>query len=205
MYKVNEIFFSLQGEGMRAGTANFFVRLSGCNLRCKEETHGFDCDTEFTSGREMSGKEILDFCKELSPSCLNVIFTGGEPALQLDRELLTLFKDCGFYTCIETNGTKNLEHLFNPVTTPQVLDWITLSPKIAEHALKCINCSELKYVRGYGQAIPEPVAMRQYSLISPAHEGGELDAKTLQWCIGLVKQNPTWRLSCQQHKRWKVR
>ena len=53
-YLVNEIFYSLQGEGVRAGTPNLFLRLSRCNLACKVETHGFDCDTEFESGRWMT-------------------------------------------------------------------------------------------------------------------------------------------------------
>ena len=57
-YIINEIFYSLQGEGVRAGTPNFFLRLSRCNLACKVETHGFDCDTEFESGRWMTAEEI---------------------------------------------------------------------------------------------------------------------------------------------------
>jgi organic radical activating enzyme len=58
-YVVNEIFYSLQGEGIRAGTPNLFLRLSRCNLACTVETHGFDCDTEFESGRRMTLEEIV--------------------------------------------------------------------------------------------------------------------------------------------------
>src|SRR5690349_6274030 len=83
-YLVNEIFYSLQGEGVRAGTPNLFLRLSKCNLTCLKETHGFDCDTEFESGRWMTIGEIVSELKELAPQCDWVILTGGEPALQVD-------------------------------------------------------------------------------------------------------------------------
>ncbi|MGA0164203.1 MAG: hypothetical protein ACO3LE_08195, partial [Bdellovibrionota bacterium] len=58
-YRINEIFYSLQGEGLRAGTPNFFIRFSGCNLRCSKEREGFDCDTEFQSGLDWTLEEIL--------------------------------------------------------------------------------------------------------------------------------------------------
>jgi len=58
-YRVNEIFLSLQGEGMRAGTVNLFLRFTGCNQTCRVESHGFDCDTEFASGRDLTIDEIV--------------------------------------------------------------------------------------------------------------------------------------------------
>lgn len=200
-YRVSEIFFSLQGEGVRAGTANIFVRFSGCNLKCDIEPGelspgGFACDTEFVSGRNMTGEEMLEFCNQLTPHCQAVIFTGGEPTLQLTEELVTQFKSAGFYTAIETNGT----HL-----VPAGLDWVTCSPKIAEHAIKQLTANEVKYVRSLGQGIPRPVIKADYYLLSPAFESHELDKKNLEWAIRLVKENPTWRLSTQQHNLWKVR
>jgi 7-carboxy-7-deazaguanine synthase len=200
-YLVNEIFFSLQGEGIRAGTANFFVRFSGCNLHCNRDEDGFDCDQEFTSGRRMTADDILDFCMKLNGDCRNVIFTGGEPALQVDKYLLDAFRvTSNFTTCIETNGTFDLS------TLGDTLSWITCSPKTAEHTLKLKNAHELKYVRNYGQGIPKPKIEALYHLISPAFEpSGALDPKTLAWCIDLVKENPQWRLSVQQHKQWSVR
>ena len=195
-YLVNEIFYSLQGEGVRAGTPNLFLRLSRCNLACKVETHGFDCDTEFESGRWMTPAEILEEFRQLSPACRWVVLTGGEPALQVDRELVDLLHAAGYKLAIETNGSFEL---------PEGIDWITVSPKVAEHAIRQRTAHEVKYVRGYGQAIPKTVVQAEHRLISPAFDGAEVDPRTLDWCIRLCKENPPWRLSVQQHKLWQVR
>jgi organic radical activating enzyme len=195
-YLVNEIFYSLQGEGVRAGTPNLFLRFSRCNLACKVETHGFDCDTEFESGRWMTLPEILAEFRELSASCGWVILTGGEPALQVDRELIDALHTAGYKLAIETNGSFAL---------PEGIDWITVSPKVAEHAIRQRRANEVKYVRGHGQAIPKSVVEAEHYLISPAFEGAEVDPRTLDWCIRLCRETPPWRLSVQQHKLWRVR
>ncbi len=195
-YLVNEIFYSLQGEGVRAGTPNLFLRLSRCNLECKVETHGFDCDTEFESGRWLTLDEILGEFRALSESCDWVILTGGEPALQTDRELIDRLHTAGYKLAIETNGSFPL---------PEGIDWITVSPKVAEHAIRQRTAHEVKYVRGHGQAVPRTVVQAEHYLISPAFDGAEVDPRTLDWCIRLCKENPPWRLSVQQHKLWKVR
>ncbi len=195
-YLVNEIFYSLQGEGVRAGTPNLFLRLSRCNLECKVETHGFDCDTEFESGRWLTLDEILGEFRALSESCDWVILTGGEPALQTDRELIDRLHTAGYKLAIETNGSFPL---------PEGIDWITVSPKVAEHAIRQRTAHEVKYVRGHGQAVPRTVVQAEHYLISPAFDGAEVDPRTLDWSIRLCKENPPWRLSVQQHKLWKVR
>lgn len=195
-YRVNEIFYSVQGEGVRAGTAAVFVRFSGCNLRCRKETHGFDCDTEFDSGRCMNGLAILNEAERIAGTCRSVIFTGGEPTLQLDDYLVDAFKENGWFTAVETNGT-------NPV--PARVDWISCSPKSAEHALRIKTASELRYVRGYGQAIPKPRIAAPHLLISPAFKGADLDPEAVAWCLHLVQENPEWRLSLQTHKLLNVR
>ena len=155
-YQVNEIFYSVQGEGVRSGTANVFVRFSGCNLTCNEREMGFDCDTEFVSGRKMTAKQIIDESLSIAPECRWVILTGGEPALQLDDELIQTFKEAGYQLAIETNGTKEL---------PQGLDWITVSPKTAEHTLRQPTANEVKYVRQIGQGIPRPSIKTDHYLI----------------------------------------
>jgi 7-carboxy-7-deazaguanine synthase len=195
-YLVNEIFYSLQGEGVRAGTANLFLRFARCNLACSVETHGFDCDTEFESGRRLALEEIAAELRALAPACRWVILTGGEPALQVDRELIDGLHAAGYRLAIETNGSREL---------PPGLDWITVSPKVAEHALRQRTAHEVKYVRGYGQAIPATVVEAEHYLISPAFDGDDLDRRTLGWCLRLVRENPRWRLSVQQHKLWQAR
>jgi 7-carboxy-7-deazaguanine synthase len=195
-YLVNEIFYSLQGEGVRAGTPNLFLRLARCNLACTAETHGFDCDTEFESGRRLSIGEIVAELRQLSAPCRWVILTGGEPALQTDAALIDGLHGAGYALAIETNGS---------VALPPGIDWITVSPKVAEHAVRQRTAHEVKYVRGHGQAIPKTVVSAEHYLLSPVFEGAEVDPRALAWCIRLCKENPTWRLSVQQHKLWKVR
>jgi organic radical activating enzyme len=192
-YRVNEMFYSPQGEGIRAGTVNVFIRFTGCNLKCAVGGDGnFDCDTEFVSGRDLTIDEILAAAEEMAPNCKAVILTGGEPALQVDDELIAALKGRGYYIAIETNGTKEL---------PQGIDWITVSPKTAEHTIRQLKASEVKYVRCAGMGIPRPVVKADYYLISPAFQSnGALHPEDAEWCVRLVKTNPTWRLSIQTHK-----
>jgi organic radical activating enzyme len=196
VYTINEIFYSLQGEGVRAGTANLFLRFTGCNETCRLETHGFDCDTEFASGRKMTLEQIVAEFRALAPGCEWVVLTGGEPALQVDRELIDALHAAGYRLAIETNGSIEL---------PAGLDWITVSPKVAEHAIRQRFAHEVKYVRGYGQGIPRTVVQAKHRLISPAFDGDRLDPRALEWCIRLVKDHPDWRLSIQMHKAWRIR
>ena len=214
-YAVNEIFWSPQGEGMRAGEMSVFIRFAGCNLRCRVEAAedspgGFDCDTEFASGRKMTAEEIIEeaytvvgkpvqwYLEQQDSGEPWVVFTGGEPALQVDTALVEAMQDAGFQCAIETNGSKDVSHLG--------LDWITVSPKVAEHAIRQTTATEVKYVRGYGQPLPKPTCEATYKLISPAFDGTTIDERAVQWCVKLVKENPEWRLSMQLHKSaWRVR
>jgi 7-carboxy-7-deazaguanine synthase len=204
-YTVNEIFYSLQGEGVRAGTANVFIRFSGCNLECDvmegpKSPGGFACDTEFTSGRKMTSEEIIRAVKELMPEPRAVVLTGGEPMLQVDRELLLEMKNDQIFVAIETNGSVEI-----PLATCTLIDWICVSPKVAEHALKELQANEVKYVRHAGQGIPKTKVSAMYKILSPAWAPGVGFGKNLAWCIQLIKENPEWRLSIQQHKIWGVR
>jgi 7-carboxy-7-deazaguanine synthase len=195
-YLVNECFYSLQGEGARSGEPSLFLRFSKCNMECRVEAGprspgGFDCDTEFESGRWMALADVLDALKEAGPSCEWVVLTGGEPGLQVDDDLIDALHACGYRSAIETNGSVEL---------PVGIDWITVSPKVAEHAIRQHTATEVKYVRSYGQAIPKTVVKAEHFVISPAFNGNDLDQRTLHWCIELCKNNPPWRLSVQQHK-----
>jgi len=195
-YRINEIFFSLQGEGARTGQPSLFLRFSKCNLTCKVETHGFDCDTEFESGRDLRVDDILAELKALTAECSWVVLTGGEPALQIDRVLIDALHEAGYQLAIETNGTVEL---------PPGLDWVTVSPKVAENAIRQRVANEVKYVRTYGQALPETSVEAEKFWISPAFEGDRVDPRTLEWCVQLVKDNPHWGLSLQMHKFWGLR
>jgi 7-carboxy-7-deazaguanine synthase len=208
-YHINEVFYSLQGEGARQGTANVFVRFAGCNERCRVETHGFDCDTEFTSGRRILADELIQRMRRLAPDCSNVILTGGEPLLQVDWRLLLALKDAGFYyIAVETNGSINYEDrlegvLYYPNSNLRLLDWVTVSPKVAEHAIRQREANEVKYVRKFGQELPATVVSAEHYYISPAFSGDTLDPDALAWCVGLIKKQGKegrWKLTLQMHK-----
>lgn len=202
-YRVNEIFYSLQGEGARAGTANVFVRFSGCNLQCAMEPGpkspgGFDCDTEFSSGKDFSLEELVSAIRACGgPKAKSVILTGGEPSLQVDQELVEALRADRWYIAMETNGTKDVAAL--------ELDWVTVSPKTAEHTLKVEEANEVKYVRAVGQGLPKPKIKATHYFLSPAFSPDGTSQETLANCIEMVKNNPKWRLSVQQHKMWRVR
>lgn len=189
--KVNEIFYSLQGEGHRSGEPSIFVRLSGCDMEC-----GF-CDTEFESGKEMSVDEIHNTIAAWP--CRWIVWTGGEPLLQLTQQAVGFFNKLGYYQAIETNGNH---------TAPDGLSWIACSPKVAEHVLKKNfpdGVDELRYVRHAGQpAVPVPSITAKEYYLSPMFKGDKIDSANLRNCIRLCLENPQWRLSVQMHKLFKI-
>lgn len=190
-YRVNEIFYSLQGEGARTGSANMFVRFAGCNLRCNVKEHGFDCDTNFSGGLDYSLDVLVDAIKhEDKFNCKSIIWTGGEPSLQLTSDLLQALPE--YYHCVETNGTNEL---------PKEVDWISCSPKSAEHTLRVGNVDELRYVIAPMQALPRPTLKADHHYLSPAFMPDEtLPTDALNWVNKLCKENPKWKMSLQSHK-----
>ena len=197
-YRVNEIYSSVQGEGHRAGTDNIFLRFSGCNLRCAmkkgpKSPGGFDCDTEFESGRTLTPSEVVDWiATEAERGDIKwVIATGGEPMLQLDSLLVSMLHAHGFKIAVETNGTRVVQ---------SDIDYVCISPKVAEHCIVQRKADEVRYVRGYGQAIPMTVVKAKHQYISPAFTGEILEERTYRWCQQLIAENPDWRLSIQKHK-----
>ena len=196
---VSEIFYSLQGEGSRAGDPSIFIRLQGCKAKFACYQSGIRCDTEFESGSEMSLGSLHDWMKENAQDCKWIIWTGGEPLDQLTPEIVHHFKDLGYSQAVETSG------LHPPV---EGLDFISISPKVAEHVIQKnfgnIKVDELRYVRHKGQSIPEPsIEARRYYL-SPHSRGFTIDGENLTHCIELAKENPQWSLSIQQHKIWNL-
>lgn len=194
---VSEIFYSLQGEGVRAGVPSIFIRLQGCKAKYACAASGVKCDTEFESGKQISVKDLAIKIGLLT-SCKEIVWTGGEPTDQLTDKIVQYFGDLGFYQCIETSG-------LNPV--PKGIDFITLSPKVAEHILEKNfpnGVMEIKYVRHKGQEIPQPKVNAMNYIISPHSDGFTINSENVRHCIDLCLQNSTWRLSVQQHKIWKV-
>jgi len=202
-YSINECFYSLQGEGVRAGTPNVFLRFAGCNLDCSEQTHGFDCDTDFSKGQLLEAPQIVEQVKAVcAERCDWIILTGGEPTLQLDAPLVNQLKAAGFKLAIETNGTR-------PV--PAGVDWVCVSPKVEDSALKQHQADEVKYVRVAGDPLPARAVQAKHYLLSPAFDvasrgnAAQLSRANLEWCIKLCLEHPPWRLSVQQHHIWGIR
>ena len=304
-YRINEIFYSLQGEGFWTGTPAVFVRFSGCNLRCPF------CDTDFSSFTELSASEVLaaaaaliapvgqkrclrtphpsdapappnvsfvlseeesrqaslssslpaknlspsgpspcpcpgvdtpsaslppsepaaaaaleagwgevgethavrqrTACEEISPSrdwvstasprrleaTARVIFTGGEPGLQLDAELVEVFHRAGYAVHVETNGTQPL---------PEGIDWVTLSPKAVRPVLG--RADEIKVVFAEGDD-PSPWAEfpATWHFLQPCDISGDAAAtrRNTAAAIHYCQAHPLWRLSLQTHKLLGIR
>lgn len=198
LLSISEIFYSLQGEGARAGTPTIFIRLQGCKAKHACATMGIKCDTEFESGSQWSVKALLDKIQTYSPNCKEITWTGGEPTDQLDEEIIQYFKEQGYFQAIETSGLNSV---------PKGIDFICVSPKVAEHIIKKNfpnGVDELRYVRHSGQEIPQPRIEAKNYWISPHSDGFEINSENLKHCISLCLKNPKWKLSIQQHKIWKV-
>ncbi len=193
MYRINEIFYSLQGEGRHAGRAAVFIRFSGCNLKCPF------CDTDFSTYKEMTADEICDIIREWR-DCGFVVLTGGEPTLQLDQALMDALHNEGFTVAMETNGTREL---------PCYVDWLTVSPKTAyvENGKTAVqSCSELKCVYD-GEHEPQTYGIiAEYLYVQPCDTGNEeKNAEIIAKCVEWVKEHPKWQLSLQQQKILNVR
>lgn len=190
MFPINEIFYSLQGEGFYTGTPSIFIRFSGCNLRCPF------CDTEHQAHQLMSEEEILASIRPFPAS--QVVLTGGEPTLFVTSDFIDQLHAAGYYVTIETNGT-------HPV--PANLDWVTLSPKDsflpASSAAQPLltRCDELKVVYD-SQPVPQyPQIETRHRYLQPcdtgnANENARLTAEAIQYCLA----HPEWSLSLQTHK-----
>lgn len=193
-YKINEIFYSIQGEGRWAGRAAVFVRFSGCNLKCPF------CDTDFRSYKEYGELDILEAIQKASSSCRFVVFTGGEPTLQVDEALITLLHKLGYYLAMETNGTHRL---------PDGIDWVTCSPKTAfvkngETILTA--ASEVKIVfDGEHQISDFSIDAGEYYVQPCDVQDEKRNVEILKATVDFVEKHPVWQLSLQQQKIINVR
>ncbi len=215
-YVVKEIYYSLQGEGARAGRASVLCRFAGCNLWTGREEDrpraacSF-CDTDFVGTDGPGGGRFADparlaeaiaavWCtgagggsqtagEAQGAAVPYVVFTGGEPLLQLDEPLLARCRGLGFETAVETNGT---------LPVPQGVDWLTVSPK-AGASLVVTSGSELKLV--YPQEIlPESVERLDFALLYLQPMDGPRLAENTARAIAYCRAHPRWRLGVQMHK-----
>lgn len=190
--RVNEIFYSLQGEGRFTGTPAVFLRLSGCNLKCSF------CDTKHEEATEMHPTEIVE--ELLKYPSKHLVITGGEPSLQIDWDFVDYLQQYGFFVQVETNGVKRL---------PTNVDWITCSPKYKPicygevDEIKCVyegNESEEKIHSLFRSVRAENFYLQPCDVKNPKR-----NAEILAECINFIKENPQWKLSLQTQKILDVR
>lgn len=184
---INEIFYSLQGEGGRVGEPSIFIRLTKCNLACSF------CDTDFAEGDDYTLDELYDKIKSYPSKW--IIWTGGEPTLQLKDKHLLYFRDLGYKQAIETNGTRSVS---------EYIDYITCSPKVNydKVKLKIPFANEVRLPLAAGDLLPDisifPKADKYF--VSPIFDGDKLNSDNVNYCVEYVKQHPEWTLSLQVHK-----
>lgn len=188
MKRINDIFYSLQGEGHNTGRAAVFIRFAGCNLRCPF------CDTEFSEYCEMSDGDILEAIKDY-PSRF-VILTGGEPTMQTDDDFVTLLHANGYEIAMETNGTR-------PV--PDGIDWLTVSPKSAFNgqtgSLAISRCDELKCIFDGTTPVSDHGIVADHLYLQPCDTGNaQRNRDIIRACTEYICKHPRWRLSLQTHK-----
>jgi len=204
IYQVKEIYYTLQGEGARAGRAAVFLRFAGCNLWSgREADRGIAtckfCDTDFV-GADGPGGGKFAAAQALAKAVAArwpqgngtpyVVITGGEPLLQLDSALIGALHGEGFEIGIETNGT---------LLPPEGVDWICVSPK-AGAELVLVRGNELKVIYPQSGAEPERYVGLgfEHFFLQPMDgpNRAENTAAATDYCLS----HPQWRLSLQTHK-----
>ncbi|HRE61228.1 MAG TPA: 7-carboxy-7-deazaguanine synthase [Micropepsaceae bacterium] len=202
-YSVKEMFFTLQGEGARAGRAAVFLRFAGCNLwsgleRDRASAICQFCDTEFV-GTDGAGGGKFSRAADLARAVAAlwpgggkpyVVCTGGEPLLQLDAPLIDALHQAGFEIAIETNGT---------IAVPPGIDWICVSPK-AGAPLVQVRGDELKLVFPQQGAEPERYQAHSFNHFFLQPMFGPALAANIKAAIAYCLAHPQWRLSLQTHK-----
>lgn len=207
-YSVKEVFYTLQGEGARAGRPAVFLRFSGCNLWSGREADRADaictfCDTDFRGTDGDGGGWFADapglaaHVRGFWPATDDgmdavpyVVCTGGEPLLQLDPPLIEALHGVGFEIAVETNGS---------LPAPPGIDWVCVSPKAAT-PLAITSGDELKLVYPQPLAPPERFAGLQFRhfFLQPCDDPARAanTAAAVRWCLA----HPRWHLSLQTHK-----
>lgn len=212
MYTVKELFPTLQGEGAHAGRAAVFCRFAGCNLWSGREEDRASaicqfCDTDFVGsdghggGKFENAADLADAIEiawrstSAGPQQRYVVFTGGEPLLQLDEVLIVALHQKGFEVAIETNGT---------IKVPKGVDWVCVSPKFGADLI-VLQANELKLVvpqAGHDalEKLMDRFEKMDYRnrFLQPM-DGPNLKGNT-ELAVSLCQKRPLWRLSIQSHK-----
>jgi 7-carboxy-7-deazaguanine synthase len=181
--QVNEIFYSIEGEGLRVGQPTTFVRLARCNLRCRF------CDTDFDAYTEMGVDEI---CTQVQRHPARwVCLTGGEPLGQNIEILARRLRELGYRLHLETNGT-----LSPPAALFDLIEHWTVSPKRFPVAAGFQRITELKYVVGEvfrEDRVQEELADWVY--LQPESS----EPRYVEEALEMLTRHPDWVLSCRVH------
>jgi 7-carboxy-7-deazaguanine synthase len=203
-YRVKETFVTLQGEGINAGRVAVFCRFAGCNLWTGKESQRASavcrfCDTDFV-GIDGEGGGTFPDAAQLAEHIESrwfggrerrlVVFTGGEPLLQLDSPLLDQVHARGFEIAIETNGTKQV---------PAGIDWICMSPK-AGAPIVATSGHELKLVFPQAGLLPADVEHLDFEHLLLQPMDGDRKSENTRAAVQYCLTHRRWRLSLQTHK-----
>lgn len=208
-YSVKEIFYTLQGEGLRAGRPAVFCRFAGCNLWSGREQDRADavcrfCDTDFVGtdgtlgGKFAHASDLAERIASLWPEGRGhayVVLTGGEPLLQVDAALIDALHAQGFEIAVETNGT---------VAAPAGIDWVCVSPKAGADWVQRSG-HELKLVYPQPGLMPDDIGEVAFEHLLLQPMDGLLRRSNTGAAIAYCQANPRWRLSVQVHKVLEIR
>lgn len=202
-YAVKEIFYTLQGEGLRAGRPAVFCRFAGCNLwsgreEDRERATCRFCDTDFVGtdgalGGRYEAQALAEQIAALWPAGQAhryVVLTGGEPLLQVDEPLLQALHAQGFEIALETNGS---------LPVPAGVDWICVSPKAGADWVQRRG-HELKLVFPQPGLMPGDIGEVDFEHLLLQPMDSPLRAQHTRAAIDWCMAHPRWRLSLQTHK-----
>lgn len=210
LYRIKQVWQTVQGEGFYAGTLSVFVRFVGCNMwsgyeadRARDAARNgagcpMWCDTDFTKegSRLMTRADVMETIRETAGLARHVVLTGGEPFLSADGDLIHAMEDHGYHVAVETNGTCSIADSFghNPP------HFITCSPKQPEDLLRLELCHEIKLVvPDYRPAdFPRLSASAGHRWVQP--EDGPRFAAAVAAAYDHISADPSWRISVQGHK-----
>ena len=197
-FKINDLFYTMQGEGKHWGRRSLFIRLPFCNLNCPW------CDTEFNSFTFWTSTEFIRFIDKSKEKTKFCVLTGGEPAMNKDLpHIISLLKEKSFEIAIESNGNFNIDDR---------IDFVTISPKaytqngtnkepfyICDNAWERAN--EFKYVvyKGFDFTVLDKHNLKDGRIYSLSPEFSDMQNQ-IEAIESYIKVNPGWKLNLQTHK-----